>query len=351
MPRTASHRGGVCYLMFKWVVPGELATSGMLSGDVLHVVSRTFKTVVVLAEAGELEYSPGELEEKGLAVIWEPVEDFSAPPLIRLHLIVRAVAGAEKPVLVHCSGGRGRSGTVAVAYLIATRGLSFEEALLLARSVEPGYVETREQERVLKLYSRVLRACGYQLFTRTIEVGAKYGFGWGLIHASSVLEHSTELVEGLERALGITLPVFWERALYVSAVLHDIGVWIDEEEHREHSHRLILEHARVLNEAAGGDVAKPAAVLARYHGGRDPVPRDLPRDGLIALSVLRIADGLDYTGSGTVGEARLERGSHGLVLLVKPLDPSLMGGLLAKIREKARLLEEVIGLPLNIAVA
>lgn len=336
-------------MFFKWVSTPDLATSGMLTEDLLDDVARIFKTVVILAEDEELEYDPSDLESRGVKIVREPIEDFSAPPLIRLHFIVEGLVEAPKPVLVHCSGGRGRSGTVAVAYLIATRGMSSAEALIAARRVEPGYVETPEQERVLRLYSRVLKVCGYRLFSKAVHLGVKYGFGRGLVHASSVLEHSTELVEELE-SIGVKLPLFWERALYVSAVLHDIGAVHGDKGHREHSYRMILEHAELLNSATGEDIANPVALLARYHGAKDPTPRELAHEGLLALGVLRIADGLDYTARGTVLGVRVVRTNGSITLYVEPVSPSLSERLKAKVEEKARLLEEVLGVEVNVVV-
>lgn len=47
-------------------------------------------------------------------------------------------------------GGLGRSGTVGVAWLMYSRGLSLREALMEVRRKRPGAVETQEQMEVLK---------------------------------------------------------------------------------------------------------------------------------------------------------------------------------------------------------
>jgi len=83
--------------------------------------------LLFLAKEHELEYDPGLLVEKSVKVLQKPVPDFDAPNLIDLHKIIYFIETCEKPVLVHCSGERRRSGVVAVAYLMASLGLSYKE--------------------------------------------------------------------------------------------------------------------------------------------------------------------------------------------------------------------------------
>ncbi|EDP66150.1 ADP-ribosylation/Crystallin J1 [alpha proteobacterium BAL199] len=100
----------------------------------------------------------GHLASAGLAWRNAPIEDFAAPddrfneawPALRDCLIGR-LNGGEK-VLVHCRAGRGRSGTIVAALLIAG-GLAPDDAIGAVRSARPGAIETTDQEAWLRQIS------------------------------------------------------------------------------------------------------------------------------------------------------------------------------------------------------
>ena len=73
-------------------------------------------------------------EAHGMAVILFPIKDRNAPgngtedAFIKLIRDIIALASAGKNVLIHCRGGRGRSGTIAASVLVA-RGHAPDVAL------------------------------------------------------------------------------------------------------------------------------------------------------------------------------------------------------------------------------
>lgn len=87
----------------------------------------------------------------GIPWLNAPIDDFTAPdagferrwPAILDRLLSHLSAGER--VLVHCRGGKGRSGTVTAALLVAG-GMAPEAAILAVRRVRPGAIETPEQE-------------------------------------------------------------------------------------------------------------------------------------------------------------------------------------------------------------
>ncbi|WP_010477527.1 protein-tyrosine phosphatase family protein [Thermococcus zilligii] len=134
-------------------VDESVAFSRMPAEGELDEVAKNFDAVVVLVEEGELPYSLEEWGKRGVEVLHSPIPDFTAPNLEQLLEILRWVDAKTregKRVLIHCMGGLGRSGTVATAWLMYSKGLPLREALRRVRSVRHGAVETPEQFEVLK---------------------------------------------------------------------------------------------------------------------------------------------------------------------------------------------------------
>jgi len=308
---------------YKWIIPGVLATSRMPTMSEVSELASLFKSIVILAEDHELWYNPDLLEGMGVRVFHKPIPDYTAPNIIDLHELVEYIDVCEKPTLVHCTGGRGRSGTIAVAYLMFSQGLSYREALYRARSIEPRFVETPLQHRVLRLYDMLLKTTPRKLLSRAIEIGRNtplaHGgvlFGRGVRHAGRVLELCIELVEGFRETGLMDLSVEYERALYTAAILHDIGVSMlkpgePDDKHREYSCELIMKHSGELDEACSCSVGVKAALIARLHGGEDPIPPSLDHGTIAAIGFLRIADGLDYTLNQVVLGLEVEKSSEG----------------------------------------
>ncbi|NJE29625.1 protein tyrosine phosphatase [Thermococcus sp. 18S1] len=142
-------------------VDDNVAFSRMPTRREIDEVAETFDAVVVLVEEFELPYSIDEWQRRGVEVFHSLIQDFSAPTLSQLLEILRWIevrVKAGKKVLIHCMGGLGRSGTVAVAWVMYSEGVPLREALRRVRRVRPGAVEVEEQMGVLRELEKLLRS-------------------------------------------------------------------------------------------------------------------------------------------------------------------------------------------------
>ena len=88
--------------------------------------------------------------------MFEPVPDFSAPTLEQTDRMCRwiedQIENYERPVVVTCHAGIGRTGTVLASYMVYM-GYEPQAAIDLVRELRPGSIQTREQEQVVVDYA------------------------------------------------------------------------------------------------------------------------------------------------------------------------------------------------------
>lgn len=124
-----------------------------LPDDLAAIVAWRPTAVVSMTEAAEMGPCPDlgqSLAGAGIEWLHLPIRDFSGPDgpsreawpetARRLH----AILDDGRSVLLHCRGGKGRSGMVALR-LMVERGEAAEAALARLRRARPGAVETAEQ--------------------------------------------------------------------------------------------------------------------------------------------------------------------------------------------------------------
>lgn len=96
-------------------------------------------------------------------VLSAPIADYhlcSAEMLGQILLFLREADSEGEPVVVHCAGGRGRTGFVHAAWLVDGRGFSIEKALEAVRkmgrnpfeAIEQGNASTDELYALLRLH-------------------------------------------------------------------------------------------------------------------------------------------------------------------------------------------------------
>jgi atypical dual specificity phosphatase len=96
------------------------------------------------------------VNEAGLLVVHEPVEDMEAPTQEQLDRSTSAIARALQQnmgVAVHCTAGLGRTGVVLACHLVR-QGLSAQNAIARVRRLRPGSVETEEQAEAVEEFAR-----------------------------------------------------------------------------------------------------------------------------------------------------------------------------------------------------
>ena len=128
--------------------------------------SQNSRTMVTLVEDKEIEklcdkkFFVRKIYSNNLKWIHMPIEDLKAPDhkfmdkwqVIKTLLKNDLIEG--KNVVIHCMGGKGRSGTIA-AILLIEFGENNKNAIELVRKKRKGAIETKEQEGFILSYRNI----------------------------------------------------------------------------------------------------------------------------------------------------------------------------------------------------
>ena len=145
-----------------FVLEGRLA--GMAAPDssreglrrvVSYLAEQGFGGIVSLTMRGLDERI---VREAGLRSLHIPVVDFTAPSLEQMAALVtfvNEVTQQQRPTVIHCAAGIGRTGTALACYLVSD-GATPEAAMERVRELRPGSIETADQEALVRRYGEWL---------------------------------------------------------------------------------------------------------------------------------------------------------------------------------------------------
>lgn len=143
---------------FHWVLPDRLAGMSLpgrvspLARDLARVRELGVGAVATLTEA---PLEPQVVEASGLAVRHFPIDDFGVPTLQQTAEYcawVDAELAAGRPVAAHCFAGLGRTGTMIACWLVRQEDRHTAEVLRSIRRIEPGFVQTAQQEAFVAVW-------------------------------------------------------------------------------------------------------------------------------------------------------------------------------------------------------
>lgn len=155
---------------FGWVIPGNLAGSGLPSSydHLLWLIKNNIKTIVTVREIPLPDAWIKKVNSLNLVLdcFFLKTDDYNAPSINELYEVVDYIDNQinnRKPVVVHCAAGKGRTGTVLAAYLIKKDGLDVKEAIKKIRSLRPGSVQSKIQETTINsFYNRIYKNNEYK---------------------------------------------------------------------------------------------------------------------------------------------------------------------------------------------
>jgi protein-tyrosine phosphatase len=183
-------------VFLKWILSSSLAQSPRPTLRDVEEISRYFTGVVnLLSEAEKPLEVINALRARGIEVFHAPTSDFHPVELVHvlgsINFIEKHLEAGGR-VLVHCSGGVGRSSQVTASYLVYM-GYDLFSAVKYLRGIIDGALEVKWQIQLLEDFADLLDSIGRSR-VRKLYSDLQKSRGWKeLLHASKLLQFTIEL--------------------------------------------------------------------------------------------------------------------------------------------------------------
>lgn len=147
---------------FNWIVPGKLAgcPAPGVSAPIDYDLSLLAKVGITrLITLTETDLDQEALRRHHLTNTHLPIFDREAPSIGQTHMLLMRMQKhieAGEVLAVHCKAGLGRTGTILAAWMIREGGLTAQDSMLRLRRIEPGFIQSKDQEDFLRRYEEDL---------------------------------------------------------------------------------------------------------------------------------------------------------------------------------------------------
>jgi atypical dual specificity phosphatase len=144
---------------FSWIIKRKLAGSGvpMSLSEVKWLVKQGIRSIVTIKDK-PLPTEWFSNDNTKIDNFHISIQDYGAPSLQELDYVVNHITqqiNRGRPVVVHCSGGKGRTGTIIAAYLVK-KGSSADQAIKRLRKMRGESIQSKDQESIVLSYERYL---------------------------------------------------------------------------------------------------------------------------------------------------------------------------------------------------
>ena len=147
----------MAYMNFSWIIEGTLAGSqGPTSTRDITFLKLNDVLAVIRMEEHTISTEPWQMVE-----LYEPVPDFMPPTMEQIdrmvNFIEEQIENWDRPVVVSCAAGIGRTGTVLACYFVKV-GYEPQAAIDYIRQLRPGSIQTRDQEEAVHNFAKHIEA-------------------------------------------------------------------------------------------------------------------------------------------------------------------------------------------------